>query len=394
VIGYGRKLAPRDAALVNGVLAHGLDYDDTHSPGVIHATVSSLPLTLALGDQLKLSGRDFLTAYVAAMETSTRLASVAKGGFHQVGFHPTGLIGIFGCTLAASRLLGLSRDQAAMAQGIALSMAAGSLEFLEDGAWTKRMHPGWAASSAITAAALAKCGFVGPRAAYEGRFGLFRSHLGSQMAGAELALASDRLGTAWQIDEVAIKPIPACHFAHAAADAAVALSKSVKPTDIRSVDVLVPAEVIKTVCEPEENKRAPANSYDAQFSIPYIVATGLLRGRFTLDELDDRAIADREVLALARRVNHAADPASTFPKHYTGEVIVTLNDGRKVRHREGVNRGCADRPLSNAEIETKYFDNACRLLTREHAERVRDALVGIDGGSVAALGDLLAQPAK
>jgi hypothetical protein len=215
VIGYGRKLSPRDAALVNGVLAHGLDYDDTHSPGVIHATVSSLPLVLALGDELKISGRDFLTAYVAAMETSTRLASVAKGAFHQVGFHPTGLIGIFGCTLAASRLLGLGREQAAMAQGVALSMAAGSLEFLNDGAWTKRMHPGWAASSAITAATLAKHGFIGPRAAYEGRFGLFASHLGTHMAGADLALATKNLGKSWQIDEVAIKPIPACHFAHA-----------------------------------------------------------------------------------------------------------------------------------------------------------------------------------
>jgi 2-methylcitrate dehydratase PrpD len=394
VIGYGRRLSTRDAALVNGVLAHGLDYDDTHSSGVIHATVSSLPLALALGDKLKASGRDFLTAYVAAMETSTRLASVAKGGFHQVGFHPTGLIGIFGCTLAASRLLGLSREQTVMAQGIALSMAAGSLEFLEDGAWTKRMHPGWAASSAITAMTLAKHGFVGPRAAYEGRFGLFRSHLGAHMAGADLVLATENLGKSWQIEEVSIKPIPACHFTHAAADAAVVLSKSVDPADIRSVDVLVPAEVIKTVCEPEENKREPSNSYDAQFSIPYVVATGLLRGRFTLDELEDKAVADREVLALARRVNYAADPASTFPKHYTGEVIVTLNNGQRVRHREGVNRGCADRPLSNAEIEAKYFDNACRLLTRESAERVRDAVVVIDQGSTSALADILAQPAK
>jgi len=328
------------------------------------------------------------------METSTRLASVAKGGFHQVGFHPTGLIGIFGCTLAASRLLGLDRERTAMAQGIALSMAAGSLEFLNDGAWTKRMHPGWAASSAITAATLAKHGFIGPRAAYEGRFGLFASHLGTHMAGADLALATKNLGKSWQIDEVAIKPIPACHFAHASADAAVALSKSVKPGDIRSVEVLVPAEVIKTVCEPVENKRTPANSYDAQFSIPYIVATGLLRGRFTLDELEDKAIGDREVLALARRINYAADPASTFPKHYTGEVIVTLNDGQQVRHREGINRGCSDRPLSNAEIESKYFDNACRLLTRERAERVRDAVVGIDRGSVPTLGDVLAQAAE
>lgn len=393
VIGFGRSLTARDAAIVNGVLAHGLDYDDTHSPGVIHATASSLPLALALGDQLKVSGRDVLVAYVAAMETSTRLGSVAKGGFHQVGFHPTGLIGIFGCTLAACRLIGLDAKQAAMAQGIALSMASGSLEFLEDGAWTKRMHPGWAASSAITAATLARHGFVGPRATYEGRFGLFASHLGPLMAAADMSLATEKLGQDWQIEEVAIKPIPACHFTHAAADAAVALSKSVKAADIRSVDVLVPAEVIKTVCEPEANKRAPANSYDAQFSIPYIVATGLLRGRFTLDELEDKAIGDGEVLALASRVHYAADPASTFPKHYPGEVIVTLANGEKVRHREAINRGCADRPLTNDEIEQKYFDNACRAVKRDHAERVRDSVVALDRNPAVALGDVLAKSA-
>jgi 2-methylcitrate dehydratase PrpD len=213
------------------------------------------------------------------------------------------------------------------------------------------------------------------------------------MASADMSLATEKLGQTWQIEEVAIKPIPACHFTHAAADAAVALSGKVKPADIKSVDVLVPAEVIKTVCEPEENKRAPVNSYDAQFSIPYIVATGLLRGRFTLDELEDKAIADSEVLALARRVNYAADPASTFPKHYTGEVIVTLASGDKIRHREGVNRGCADRPLTNDEIETKYFDNACRILKRDHAERVRGAVVALDRNPAATLGDVLAKTA-
>jgi 2-methylcitrate dehydratase PrpD len=278
-----------------------------------------------------------------------------------------------------------------MAQGIALSMASGSLEFLQDGAWNKRMHPGWAASSAITAATLAKHGFIGANAPYDGRFGLFASHLGAHMDVADISLATDKLSREWQIEEVAIKPIPACHFTHAAADAAIALSKQVAPSDIRTVDVLVPAEVIKTVCEPAQNKRAPANSYDAQFSIPYAVATGLLRGRFTLDELEDKAIADKEVLALASRVNYAADPDSTFPRHYTGEVIVTLANGEKLRHREAVNRGCADRPLTNADIETKYFDNACRIVKRDHAERVRDAIVALDHNPVVALGDVLAK---
>jgi len=391
VIGIGRKLALRDAVLMNGILIHGLDFDDTHSRGVIHGTASSFPCALALADRDEKDGKALLVAYVAAMETATRLGAVAKGGFHQVGFHPTGLIGAFGCTLAAARLLGLDADQATLAQGITLSMASGSLEFLEDGAWTKRLHPGWAGVVGITSATMAKHGFVGPRGAYDGRFGLFASHLGKYFADADLALATENLGRSWQIDEVAIKPIPACHFTHAAADAAALLRQNhgLAPKDIRRVRVLVPQEVVKTVCEPAANKRNPANSYDAQFSIPYIVATGLTKGRFTLAELEDAALNDRAVLDLAARVDYEIDKASTFPRHYTGEVIVETADGRTLRQREGINRGCADRPLGNDEIVAKFFDNAERAVPRGAAERMRDAVLGCDKANARALADAL-----
>jgi 2-methylcitrate dehydratase PrpD len=392
VIGIGRRLALRDAVLMNGILVHGLDFDDTHSRGVIHATASSFPCTLALADRDGADGKAMLTAYVAAMEAATRLGAVAKGGFHQVGFHPTGLIGAFGCTLAAARLLGLDPERAIMAQGIVLSMASGSLEFLEDGAWTKRMHPGWAGVAGITAATLAKHGFVGPRAAYEGRFGLFASHLGQHFENADLSLATENLGRSWQIEEVAVKPIAACHFTHAAADAAIALHDAhrLPAKAIRRVRVLVPQEVIKTVCEPEANKKRPANSYDAQFSIPYIVATSLLKGRFTLAELEDSALDDPAVLNLASRVDYAIDPASTFPRHYPGEVVVETEDGRSLRHREGINRGCADRPLSNGEIVAKFLDNAARAVAPASAERLRDAVLGLDRGDARTLADALA----
>jgi 2-methylcitrate dehydratase PrpD len=328
---------------------------------------------------------------VGAMEVATRLGAVAKGGFHQVGFHPTGLIGAFGCTLAAARILRLDPERATMAQGITLSMASGSLEFLEDGAWTKRMHPGWAGVVGITAATLAKRGFVGPRGAYDGRFGLFASHLGQHFDAADLGLATENLGRSWQIDEVAVKPIPACHFAHAAADAAITLNHAhaLPAKAIRRVRVLVPQEVVKTVCEPLANKRNPANSYDAQFSIPYIVATGLLKGRFTLAELEDEALDDPAVLNLASRVDYEIDRASTFPRHYTGEVIIETEDGRTLRHREALNRGCADRPLSNAEIVAKFFDNAERAVARQSAERMRDAVLDFDSRAARALADAL-----
>jgi 2-methylcitrate dehydratase PrpD len=278
-----------------------------------------------------------------------------------------------------------------MAQGIVLSMASGSLEFLEDGAWTKRLHPGWAGVAGITAATLAKHGFVGPRAAYDGRFGLYASHLGNHFEKVDLGLATENLGRSWQIDEVAVKPIPACHFTHAAADAAIALHKAygLSNKDIRRVRALVPQEVVKTVCEPVANKRNPANSYDAQFSIPYTVATGLLKGRFTLAELEDEALHDSAVLSLASRVDYEVDPASTFPRHYTGEVIVDTEDGRRLRHREGINRGCADRPLTNDEVVAKFLDNAERAVSRDTAERIRNAVLDLDRQNARTLADAL-----
>ena len=159
---------------------------------------------------------------------------------------------------------------------------------------------------------------------------------------------------------VAIKPLPACHFTHACSDAALALAKQHKFAvgEIERVKALVPAEVVKTVCEPEANKRRPANAYDAQFSIPYLVAASLVRGKFTLAELEPDALTDERILRLCDLVDYEVDPRSTFPLHYTGEVQISLKDGRKVVHREALNRGCADRPLSNAESSTSSGQRA------------------------------------
>lgn len=381
VIGLPNRLQLRDAMLMNGILIHGLDYDDTHVRGVIHSTAACFPAALGVGAQAGVTGKDLLAAYVVGMEAATRLGAVAKGGFHQVGFHPTGLIGAFSTSLVAGRLLGLSIHQLAMAQGIALSTGSGSLEFLNDGAWTKRMHPGWAAGAGFTAASLARNGFVGPRQVYEGRFGLYASHLGAD-ANIDLSLATHELGQTWETAQVAIKPIPTCHFTHACADAAAILHQAhgLKASDIKSVRALVPGEVVKTVCEPVATKKRPQNSYDAQFSIPYIVATSLLRGNFGLQHLEGGAMTDPEVLDLAQRVDYEVDPGSPFPKYYSGEVIVTLHDGRTLRHREQINRGAADRPIPGTEIEQKFMDNMLLAASRGRAEHVRDLILGMDAG--------------
>lgn len=391
VIGYEERLDLRNGILMNGILVHGLDFDDTHAKGVIHATASVLPTVLGLAAAQEKSGKELLAAYVLGVELATRLGAVAKGGFHQLGFHPTGLVGTFGCAMAAAWLLGADEQQSRDALGLSLSTASGSLEFLEDGAWNKRMHPGWAGVAAVTSATLAMNGYRGTGRPIEGRFGLFNSYLGERW-GFDFDLATEGLGNVWELLSVSVKPLPACHFTHAAVDAAIRLhQQGIHADDIESIHVLVPYEVIKTVCEPLELKRRPANAYEAQFSIPYLVATGLLKGRMTLEELEDQALTDLNVLKLCKITTYAADPDTAFPKYYDGEVIVHLKNGTAMREREVINRGAVDRPLTADDIKQKFYDNMNLRVTPERAEQVARAVLSLDSASASELAKILGQ---
>ena len=380
VIGMGERLPLRDAALANGALLHGLDYDDTHTAGVLHLTVALFPAALGVAAHTGASGAALLAAYVAGVEAGARIAAVVKGGLHQVGFHPTGLVGAFAASLVAGQLLKLSHERLVGAQGIALSFASGNLQFLEDGSWTKRLHPGWAAACGITAAMLARDDIPAPREAYEGRFGLFRSHLPpTELAACDFSLATAGLGRVWELDNIAVKPFPACHLVHGCADAAIALHRQGFDLDrVRSIRALVPQGVVKAVCEPAAAKRRPNSDYDAKFSIPYAVASGLARGRLGLAEFLPAAYTDAKIEKLMDKVEYVVDPGSTFPRHYTGEVEVTLDDGRTLRHREAVNRGNPDRPLSNAEVEAKFFENCDLTLSEDAARRIRDQILDLE----------------
>jgi 2-methylcitrate dehydratase PrpD len=390
LFGLPARLPPRDAAMLNGLLCHGLDFDDTHLGGVIHPTAAIFPAVFAAAIHVGASGEEMLLAYIAGVEASTRLAATAAGAFHAAGFHPTGVVNAFGAALAAGRVFGLMERELVHAQGIALSMASGSLEFLEDGAWTKRLHPGWAAQAGITAASLARQGFTGASAPYFGRFGFYNAYLGHRAAGIDQSRATADLGTVWELADTSIKPFPACHFTHAAIDAALALRDGIGADDIVSIEVLLPHQVIPVVCEPATSKQRPANAYDAQFSIPYLVAAAWLRGCLTLAELEPDAVADPAILALAARVGNAVDPDSPFPRTYSGEVIVHLRNGRTLRHREEVNRGAPERPLSNADIVAKYRGNAATALSPGAAARIETAVLDCAHHPAAALADAIA----
>lgn len=379
VLGTGEKMSYRDAALANGLLIHGLDFDDTHVAGVVHMTSAVWPCVLAVAEKQNSTGAEMLAAYIAGMEVGARLGMVAKGAFHQVGHHPTGLVGAFACSLVAAKLMKLSVDEMTMAQGIALSMASGNFEFLEDGAWTKRYHPGWAAVSGIMAATFAKAGYIGPSLPYEGRFGLYKSHLIGLEPGCDYSLATAGLNTTWEVMSVGIKPYPSCHFTHAAIDATLILTKEHQLTvdQVKSIKALVPEEVVKTVCEPLATKQSPSCAYDAQFSVPYLVAVALTRHDFTLADLEAKPLADPIVAALAKKVNYEVDPNSGFPTYYSGEVHITLNDGRVLKHREHKNRGCFDRPLSANDIAKKFFLNCQLTISEEKASKIQTSILNL-----------------
>jgi 2-methylcitrate dehydratase PrpD len=156
----------------------------------------------------------------------------------------------------------------------------------------------------------------------------------------------------------------------------------------------VPAEVIKTVCEPEVHKQRPQNSYDAQFCIPYAVASSLLRGRFGLQDLVAEAYTDPAALGIASKVKYEPDPNSPFPKYYSGEVIVTTTDGRTLRHREEINRGASDRPLTGAEIAAKFRENAALAVSAAQVERIEEAVLDLERSSASELSRTLAGVAR
>lgn len=374
VLGMSHRLPVRDAAVLNGALIHGLDFDDTHIGGIVHVTSSALPAALASAVHNDRSCRDLLLGYVLAVETSARIGIGAAGKLHEIGYHPTAVAGAFGAAVAAGRLSGLDAAGIASAQGTVGSMAAGLLEFLEDGSWAKRQHPGWAASCGLTAAALAGQGWIGPPAIYEGRFGLYATHLPGMTT--DPGAVSRDLGTTWELLNTAVKPYPTCHFTHAFIDLVLALldDSSASAADIDTIRCAIHPVPGKVVCEPQANRRRPKSDYDAKFSLPFIVAATALRRRFTLAELEPEALADEDILALTDRVEVVPDSDGLFPDAYSGAVEIVLRDGRTLSQREQVNRGHADRALSNEEIVRKFYATIGTVANKSTADRVHDAV--------------------
>lgn len=376
VVGAKGTAPPPLAALTNGTLAHGLDFDDTHAASITHASAVVLPAALAVGEAEGADGRAVVTAAVAGYEAITRLGMAAAGAFHARGWHATSVCGPFAAALAAGRLTGLDAGRLTAALGLAGSVASGVQEFLADGSWSKRFHAGWAAHGGVVAAALARGGFTGPATILEGRFGLYRTFLGAEPD----PRSFDTLGRGWETLRVGFKPYPCCHYLHAYLDCALALRREhgIGVDEIEAVECLVPAGEVPIICEPRAAKLRPRTTYDAQFSLPFTLAAALSDDRVGLDTFAPERLADEGLLALAARVGYAVDPASRFPDGFPGWVRLRLHDGRVMETREPDGQGGPARPLPPEAVVAKFRDNAARALPPGRVAALEHAALGVD----------------
>ncbi|HEV8585832.1 MAG TPA: MmgE/PrpD family protein [Methylomirabilota bacterium] len=376
VVGTARTAAAPLAVLVNGTLAHGLDFDDTHAASITHASAVIVPTVLALAEARELDGRAAVTAAVAGYEAITRIGMAASGKFHARGWYATAVCGAFGAALAAGVCDRLDAARLTAALGLAGSFASGIMEHLEDGSWVKRVHPGWAGHSGVVAAALARGGAPGPATVLEGRFGLYRAFLGMDPDPAPFAT----LGREWEILKVGYKPYPCCHLNHAYLDCALELRQApgVTAEAIESIECRVPAGEVPIVCEPVEVKRRPRSSYDAQFSLAYSVAAAFVDGKVGLDTYATERLSDARVLQLASRVRHVIDPESPFPATFPGWVRVRLADGRELEARVPHGRGGPDRPLPPEALVEKFRDNARRALPPARVAAIERVALELD----------------
>ncbi|MFI6043800.1 MmgE/PrpD family protein [Nocardia sp. NPDC051321] len=381
-LGLPERCPALSAALVNGTLAHALDFDDTHLPSVLHPSASVVPAALAAAQSYGRDGAALLDAVAVGIELTVRVglggydAELGNSVFFERGLHATAICGALGGAAAAAMLAGLDEAGIAHAMGIAASMGSGLLEANRTGGTVKRVHCGWAAHAAVAAAGLARAGLTGPPTVLEGRFGLLQAYCGER---ARPEAIVEELGVRWELPRVFIKPYPCNHFTHAGIDAALRLrAHGIRAADIVRLELGAPTAALRTIGEPAEAKARPESGYHAAFSGPYTVAAALLGGGglgVFHEDFTDRAARDPARLALAALVTCVPDRRcdEIFPRQFPAVLTAHLRDGTSVTERVDANRGGPENPLSAAELATKFRLNTARLLGGR-ADQVSDAI--------------------
>src|ERR1700749_2367137 len=371
VFGDAARYSPVGAAFLNGPLAPSLDFDDAHAAGSLHPGAPVIPAALAAGKMAGASGADVLAAIIAGYEVTCRVALALPAGEHyDRGYHPTATCGAFGAAAAAARVFGLDADGVAGAMGTGLSQAAGSLQFLANGAWTKRFQVGWAATNGLMAATLVREGFKGASEALEGKHGFMHAYAPNPTP----ERAVQDLGQVWELMNTAVKPYPSCRYGHAGIDAALALraANDLKPSEITHVRLGLPRSGMLLIGAPAEKKANPENVVDGQFSGPFVIASALATGAMGWDSYG--LLNDPTVRALLPKVECVFDPEieAEFPTNMSGVLRIEAR-GRTYTQRVVVPKGEPSNFLSEDELRAKFAGLTDTVLGEDRASALASA---------------------
>ena len=353
VLGLSADFAPPAAALINGALAHSLEFDDTHAAASLHPSATVIPAALAAAEMVAADGRDLMTAIVAGYETSCRISKALVPAQHYArGFHPSATVGAFGAAAAAARIFGLSPAGVASALGIAGSQAAGSMQFMDNGAWNKRFHVGAAAQNGLIAATLARQGFLGASAAIEGEKGFLAAY--APNPDPQLAIAG--LGDKFETMAIALKPYSGCRLVHAAIDATLQLRKqhAIVPQQIEAVTIGLSQLALDITGFPEAQKRRPRNVVESQFSMHLCAAIALHQGSLSWADYE-RFWQDADILMLCDRISvyHDTEVQTDYPERLSGRARITAA-GVTYETKIDVPSGEPERFMNAGEINEKF----------------------------------------
>ena len=356
-LGHKRGFDAAGAALVNGVAIHGEDFDDTLEGAPIRVGAMVIPAVLAVAERHGLSGERALTGIIAGLEAVCRLNHVAPGHMHKACFHPVGVIGALGAASGAGTALGLDSRQMAMAFGIAASMSSGIIEYLTDGTWTKRLHPGWAAQSGLRAAIIAGTGFFAPRTVFEGSHNFFKAF--APTGHPDYSHLTEGLGSDWYMQRIVFKPYACGTMIHPYIDCMIRLAeKQIDPERIRAIVCETGEGLVHRLWEPLADKHAPPSGYAAKFSMPFCMAVGFFDRDAGLEQFTDEKATDPKILNLAGKISYVIDPDNEYPRNYSGHIHVTLDDGEVIELRQPHMRGGVREPLTEEHITAKFYSNA------------------------------------
>ena len=377
VFSDNKSYSPSAAALLNGTLAHSLDFDDTHAEASLHSSAPILAAALAAAEMNKSSGQQLITACVVGYEIQIRLGLAGGSSAHyKKGFHPSATCGIFGATAAAGYLMGLNKDQYISAFGIALSQSAGSMQFLTDGAWTKRSHVGQAAQNGLSCAIMAAEGFKGPSKAFEGKWGYFHSYA----SGGDMEKAIDGLGKKFETLNLGVKPYPSCRYSHAAIDGIIELKNELgfSTAELDDIDIGLSETALNIIGYPLSDKQNPKSVVDGQFSMPFCAAVTVKSGGLKWDDYKNH-LNDSDTLSLCNKIKVSPDKDAEecCPEYMSAKVKVVVK-GKKYEKFVKIPKGEPENFMEDSEFISKFRSLTEPYLSNEKIDQLTGSMLKLD----------------